>query len=335
MIRKNNNKQLNDILNDCFEKIVLKGESVESCLARYPQYSAELEPLLKTIAATQEASRITPSAEFRARARYQFRSALNENMTRKRQAAFAWHWRWATVLSTVGVLFLISTGSVMAASTTSMPGQPLYQVKLAMEQAQITLTPSSTAKARLYAMLADRRVTEIVYAAQSGNAELTINLTQQFTNDLSMVSSYATPARSLTFGDGSKNLQSPSVAWGASAPEQSGAAANTLTPTTTAPSAATPPDKTQTVTAPPAPTPTLVVTSPPQIAATQAQPAVTAPGYSSTISDATLLKLLQQYSAKNIAELMAILDKVPESVRAAVLSAIEAATNGYGQILGT
>ena len=52
-----------------------------------------------------------------------------------------------------------------------MPDEVLYPVKLATEQAQLILTPSSLGKAELYAKLADRRVAEIVYLAKKGDAE--------------------------------------------------------------------------------------------------------------------------------------------------------------------
>jgi hypothetical protein len=54
----------------------------------------------------------------------------------------------------------------------------------------------------------------------------------------------------------------------------------------------------------------------------------------SGITDPALLKLLQQYSVKNIAELMSVLDNVPPSTKTALLAAIQTATSDYGQILG-
>ena len=91
----------------------------------------------------------------------------------------------------------------------------------------------------------------------------------------------------------------------------------------------------------PASTPTIVVSYPPPVTVTQVNPVtpvITLPQQTislSGITDPALLKLLQQYSIKNLAELMAILDKLSPDVKAAVLAAIEAASSGYGQLLGS
>ena len=42
------NKQFNNILDECLESLLTGQETVEQCLQRYPEYAAELEPLLRT-----------------------------------------------------------------------------------------------------------------------------------------------------------------------------------------------------------------------------------------------------------------------------------------------
>jgi hypothetical protein len=328
---KQNDKQIADTLNECFESMFFGNDSVESCLAHFPEHTPELEPLLEIMKAARAASNLSPDPSFRARARYELRSALYDSMPAKKRPALSWRWRWATLASTAGVLLLTSTGGAVAASSNSMPGQPLYQVKRIIEEVQLTLTPSQAAKARLYATLADRRVGELVQVAQMENltaerrVQITEDLTQQFTNDLSMVSAIVAPSRALTFGGGSKQSGTPSV--NDSSPEQSATVNSTVpAPYITSPLAPsvltiTPAPAEVTVTqAAPMPTPTFVLS----------QPTITLSG----ITDPALLKLLQQYSVKNIAQLMAILDNVPPSVKTALLAAIQAATFGYGQILG-
>ena len=41
-------KVFEEILNDCLERLLIKGESIESCLAAYPQHADALKPLLET-----------------------------------------------------------------------------------------------------------------------------------------------------------------------------------------------------------------------------------------------------------------------------------------------
>jgi hypothetical protein len=325
--------------------MLTRNEPIESCLARYPLHAAELKPLLETMQAARVASSLSADPAFRTRARCEFRSALYANMHPSPRVRPGLALRWATIASTVGVFVLTAAGGAVAASSGSMPGQPLYQLKRDVENVQLTLTPSQSAKARLYATLADRRVSEIVYAAQSGDAQLTKNLTDQFSSDLSMVSAIATPSRSLTLGGNSKQAGTPSVA--GSTPEQ---ATSTTTNTTVAINSATNPPVlapvttalTPPVTVASAPAPTVIINNPPQVNVTALPPATT-PTFNlpqpnitlSGITDPALLKLLQQYSIRNIAELMAVLDKVPPSTKAALLAAIQAASSGYGQILGS
>ncbi len=165
-------KQFNNILNECLERVLLRGGAIEECLSRHPEQAAELEPLLRMALAARQATAIAPRAEFRDRARRQFRMALQEKeRVEERRASFlSWQPRWATAVITVLVLLLAGGGTVAAASN-SMPDEPLYQVKLATEAVQLALTPSAVGKAELYIKLTDRRVAEIVEMADKGKPE--------------------------------------------------------------------------------------------------------------------------------------------------------------------
>ena len=58
-------RDFNRVLDDCLDRLLLRGETVESCLARYPQQTAELEPLLRAMLQTQEAlARLPQPARF-------------------------------------------------------------------------------------------------------------------------------------------------------------------------------------------------------------------------------------------------------------------------------
>ena len=70
------NQEFSDILDECLERLLVKGETLEQCLANHPEQAVELRPLLETALAAKQASAIEPSPEFKARARYQFHSAL-------------------------------------------------------------------------------------------------------------------------------------------------------------------------------------------------------------------------------------------------------------------
>ena len=179
-------KEFDNILNECLERLLVKGETIEQCLQSYPGQAAGLKPLLQTALVVKKASAIQPRAEFKARARYQFRSALQEVASRRSRPFFGWLPRWATVVTIVLVLLLAGGGTVAAAGN-SMPDNPLYPVKLATEQVRLTLTLSQIGKARLCAQLADRRVAEIIYMANEGDAQQVELITQRLNKRLVML----------------------------------------------------------------------------------------------------------------------------------------------------
>ncbi len=163
-------REFDDVLDECLERLLVKGETVEQCLQSFLQHADELKPLLETALATKKASAIQPRPEFRDRARDRFYSALKVIESKKGHPVFGWQLRWATVVSIVLTLLLAGSGTVAAASG-SMPDEPLYPVKLATEQAQLLLTPSTLGKVELYSKLADKRVTEIVRMTDENKPE--------------------------------------------------------------------------------------------------------------------------------------------------------------------
>lgn len=174
-------RNFDDILDECLEHLLVKGETIEQCLKNHPEQAAELKPLLETALTAKKLSVIQPRPEFRARARYQFHSALQA--IKPRRSFLSWQPRWVTAMAIVLVLLLAGGGTVTAASG-SMPDEPLYPVKIASEQARLTLTTSNQAKAELYASLADKRVTEIIYLAKKGDARRVEMVTQRLNNYL-------------------------------------------------------------------------------------------------------------------------------------------------------
>ncbi len=179
-------KEFDNILDECLERLLVKGETIEQCLQGYPEQAVNLKPLLQTALATRQAVAIQPPVEFKARARYQFRSALQEVASPRSRPFFGWLPRWATVVTIVLGVLLMGGGTIAAASY-SMPDNLLYPVKLATEQVQLALTPSDIGKAKLCAKFADRRVAEIIYTANKGDAQRVEAATQRLDKRLAML----------------------------------------------------------------------------------------------------------------------------------------------------
>lgn len=141
---------------------MLHGETVEQCLQRFPGHAAELKPLLETALSVRQAAAFGPRPEFREDARHRFQAVLLGTVRQPRASSPRRFWqpRWVTVVAVV-LAVVMTGGGTMAAAGASMPDQPLYPVKMAVEQTWLALTPSSLGKAELYAKLTERRMTEI------------------------------------------------------------------------------------------------------------------------------------------------------------------------------
>ena len=166
-------KQFNTILDECLERILVGDETVAQCLERYPEYAAELEPLLQTAVMANQAVDIQPSPEFKARARFELRTEMARADEKSRRSFFAWQPRWAVAVITVVVVVLLGGGTVYAASSdNTIPGNPLYAVKLATENVRLAFSSSDAAKVQVYDTLVDRRMAEIERLIERGKAEL-------------------------------------------------------------------------------------------------------------------------------------------------------------------
>ena len=176
-------EKLDNILNECLERVLLAGESVEECLQSYPDYAEELRPLLDTVLSARQVSDIEPRAEFKSRARYEFQQALREKTEKKSRRWFNWQPAWSAVVASI-VTFILVSGVTVGAAGNSMPDQLLYPVKLVTEQLQLTITRSPLSKAELYARLADKRVAEIVYLASKDKPEVIESVTDSLQTHL-------------------------------------------------------------------------------------------------------------------------------------------------------
>ena len=176
-------KEFNNVLDECLERLLARGETIEQCLQGYPEQVSELKPLLETALAVKKASDIQPRAEFKTSARYQFHSALEEAASQRSRPTFGWLPRWATVVTMVLGLLLVGSGTVAAAGY-SMPDSPLYPVKLATERVRLALTRSNIDKAELYAMLADKRISELTYLTNKDRPKLIEQTAQRLNNHM-------------------------------------------------------------------------------------------------------------------------------------------------------
>jgi hypothetical protein len=201
--------EFDNILDECLQRL-MAGETIEACLSRYPEYSATLEPLLRTALNTLRATDIRPHPEFRDRARYQYQAAIREMPVKEKRSFFALL-RPSLATVVVMAIVLLAGGGVVAAAGGSLPDSPLYQVKLATESVRLALTPSDLGKAELNARFADTRINELIKMADKGDVMLVKKTTDRMNKHLvavaSLTGSGKVTAESATFNA----LQAPAA----------------------------------------------------------------------------------------------------------------------------
>lgn len=163
-------QRFEDILNICLDRIA-NGDSIDACLQSYPDQASNLEPLLRTALYTRETySNIKAGTEFERVARFRFQSYLH-TITKKGKAGYSGlqllRHSWIVAIAVVLVL-CIASGSTVAASSNSLPGDILYPVKRTTEKVQGFFTFGQEAKARFHIKLGQRRLNEMQLLEMKG-----------------------------------------------------------------------------------------------------------------------------------------------------------------------
>ena len=168
------NERVDDILDQCIERMA-SGESVSSCLASYPEHREELEPLLRVASATMRAVATHPSPGAKARGLMRLNDASAERAHRKR-SLFGWLPAWPTLaakpLVAATVVALVVSGLAFGAdraAANSVPGEPLYWIKMGRENLSLMMPKSDAARAHEHARLAKVRSDEMGRLVQMGN----------------------------------------------------------------------------------------------------------------------------------------------------------------------
>ena len=180
--------RIEEAYNDCLERMI-SGETLESCLSSYPEYTDELYAMLCTAYdIKRKASSIQPRPEFKywARARLQdaqYYGRLPQTQGKQRSQIFGLRPKLAISLVAL-LIFIIASSGTVAASAEAMPDEPLYPVKLAVEQARITLATSDAEKVEIYAQLTEKRAQEIATMTTKGDTEKVLAISEVLSRQL-------------------------------------------------------------------------------------------------------------------------------------------------------
>jgi hypothetical protein len=155
--------QKEEILARCLDEIRSGRSTLEECVARHPECGDELRSLLE-MALSIKADQVTPSFEFKQRAR---RRLFEEMQTApQKYGRTSWLWPRLAGLRVLAVAVIglsvagVAGGGTVLAAQGSLPGDGLYGVKTGFENVQLALAPGDEAKAKLRLDIAQKRVDE-------------------------------------------------------------------------------------------------------------------------------------------------------------------------------
>lgn len=326
-------RQFNDILNECYDRMA-EGQTLEYCLQIFPDQAAELQPLLEIKTGFDAFAEIKPDAEFKTRAYYEMRNALDSAWDQAPQrAGFRWQPRLAMIaVSVIGFIIVAGGGTVYGANG-AMPDGALYPVKLLTEQARVSLTGDETARAELYASLTERRVTEISYlAGNQGSTEQVGSVLKELDGLLADASLVPLPDDAAPmakrnsgnlFSASGEPAPAPTVA-PTPAPEPAATPSAPEAPTATAPEDGK-------ATAPPSPEAMIVDAPVPAMLTADAAGSGLTPNL--TPEQLAIISTLDLNRAQLIERLTALLETAPESLRPLIQQAILSLESGYREAI--
>jgi hypothetical protein len=174
-ISTSNQDELSRILDACLDQIANGSETVDTVVERYPKYKEQLKPALEAAQWLQSRSEVfNPRPGFvqlsQRRLVNRFRSnggqaGTTATDTLSRIPAFFQERRmvfqYSALVTLTAVLLFVGYQSTSFLIQRSIPGDPLYETKLAQEELQVTLTRSEAGQTRLRIKYAQRRVVEM------------------------------------------------------------------------------------------------------------------------------------------------------------------------------
>ena len=166
--------RLDEIVNDCLERMT-GGETVEACLANYPEDRGQLAPLLETAATTLiAATTVAQYAMARQRGLQRFNEAVAQRATRRRGLhlpRFIWQSPVSRPVVAGALVLLVATGMVLGAdmaASNSIPGDSIYWIKTSKENLLMRLPKSYMSKAKDHVLLAQKRGDEMGQLLEKG-----------------------------------------------------------------------------------------------------------------------------------------------------------------------
>ncbi len=175
-----------EILDECIDRVLIGRESIDSCIADYPEHAVELRQELSAATAVQQPFAFQPDSSRKRDARLRFQEALDRRHARRswwrlpmpRAVAVAGP-RFVAIAVVAGLALLGSGTGTVLASQGSLPGDLLYPVKTTSESVRLAFAVTASREARLHAEFLDRRVDELEQVTIKGRERFVPRLVRQ------------------------------------------------------------------------------------------------------------------------------------------------------------
>jgi hypothetical protein len=166
------NKEFDEALQSCLDLIRGGRETIDSVVARYPEYADDLRAQLEVATwLTSARDAFEPSPEFVTASRRRLVSRIQQESRPSVSVAPTWIERLQQFFAPqkfapvafvlVLMLALFVSGTVVSASRKAIPGDNLYSVKLTLEQIALAASLDEKKDAELSIQMVENRLTEI------------------------------------------------------------------------------------------------------------------------------------------------------------------------------
>ncbi|CAG1008064.1 hypothetical protein ANAEL_03619 [Anaerolineales bacterium] len=152
-----------DVLETCLQELE-NGADMESVLARYPNHAGELRPILKASVVARSMSAPAPSTDAVRRGRamvLQHAAQMREAKSAPRSKRVIPLFQRLAIALTLAALFLTSGTGLVSASSSALPGENLYPVKLTWENIRLFFTFNEEARESLEHSFKNERLHEV------------------------------------------------------------------------------------------------------------------------------------------------------------------------------
>lgn len=176
--------ELEFALQDCLEAMLRGGKTLDEALSRYPHLHQELAPLLESaLWVRSQQGALSPSLQRQTVLRERVLKAVQaeplplarrpSRSIRPRPSLFSNRaiWAWSAFIFFAICLLAFAASGVALASQNSLPGDRLYGVKAAVEEAGVLLTWDAAQRTRLRLEYAERRLDESARLSRQGRFE--------------------------------------------------------------------------------------------------------------------------------------------------------------------